>query len=69
MKSILPFNYKTFIKMLYTGVEINSLKSFQGEYLFRGSSINKKEIEKLKIIKIKDNFQMYSFFQKAFIFY
>ena len=27
MKSELSLNYKTFIKMLYTGVEINSLNS------------------------------------------
>ena len=52
MKSQLYFNYKTFIKMLYTGVEINSLKSFQGKYLYRGSSINKIEIN--KIIKYKN---------------
>ena len=48
MKSNLSFNYKTFIKMLYTGVEINSLKSYPGKYLFRGAVINKTEIEKIK---------------------
>ena len=34
--------------MLYTGVEINSLKSYQGKYLYRGSVINKIEIDKIK---------------------
>ena len=48
MKSELSFNNKTFINMLYTGVEINSLKSFSGKNLFRGSSINKIEIDKIK---------------------
>ena len=35
MNSQLPFNYKIYIKMLYTGVEINSFKSYSGKYLYR----------------------------------
>ena len=67
MKSKLPFNYKTFIKMLYTGVEINSLKSYQGKYLYRGSSINKIEID--KIIKYKNIGKLSTVvaFSKAFL--
>ena len=47
MKSIMTPIYKTFIKMLYTGVEINSLTSYHGIYLYRGSSLNRVEIEKI----------------------
>ena len=47
MKSKLTQNYKTFIKMLYTGVEINSLNSYKGRFLYRGSVINKVELEKI----------------------
>ena len=67
MNSKLPFNYKTFIKMLYKGVEINSLKSYTEKYLYRGSVINKKEIEIIK--KYRDNAKL-SFvvvFSKAFL--
>ena len=48
MKSKLSFNFKTFIKMLYIGIEINSLKSYPGKYLYRGLSLNRIEIEKIK---------------------
>ena len=47
MKSIMTPNYKTFIKMLYTGVEINSLQSYHGIYLYRGSVLNRVELEKI----------------------
>ena len=67
MKSKLPFNYKTFIKMLYTGVEINSLKSYSGKYLFRGSVINKLEIEKIKKYKISGKLSNIVVFSKAFL--
>ena len=59
MKSKLPFNFKTFIKMLYIIVEVNSLGSYPGKYLFRGSVINKEEKKKqikFKNIKILENF-------------
>ena len=48
MKSRLSYNYKTFIKMFYTGVEINSLKSYTGRCLYRGAVINRNELEKIK---------------------
>ena len=48
MKSKLTHNYKTFIKMLYTGIEIDSLNSYHGQYLYRGSVINKDEVKKNK---------------------
>ena len=67
MKSKLPFNYKTFIKMLYTGVEINSLKSYPGKYLFRGSAINKIEIEKIKKYKYDGKLSNVVVFSKAFL--
>ena len=47
MKSNLTNNYKTFINMLYKGVEINSIKSYSGKYLYRGTAINKTEREKI----------------------
>ena len=67
MKSKLSFNYKTFIKMLYVGVEINSLNSYQGNYLYRGSSINKTEID--KIIKFKNEGKLSNIvvFSRAFL--
>ena len=67
MKSKLPFNYKTFIKMFYIGVEINSLKSYQGKYLYRGSSINKIEIDKIKKYKSIGKLSNVVVFSKAFL--
>ena len=61
------FNYKTFIKMLYSGVEINSLKSFSGKYLYRGSVINKIEIDKIKEYKSLDKLSTVVVFSKAFL--
>ena len=67
MKSKLSFNFKTFIKMLYRGVDMNSLTSYSGKYLYRGSVINKKEIE--KIIEYKNNKKLLNLvvFSKAFL--
>ena len=48
MKSKLPFNYRTFINMMYTGFSLNSIISYPGKFLYRGSSINKSEIQKIK---------------------
>ena len=56
MKSLIS-DYKTFIKVLYKGIDINSLKSYQGKYLYRGSVLNKNEVEKLKNIGILGSFQ------------
>ena len=67
MKSKIPFNYKTFIKMLYTGVEINSLESYPGKYLFRGSVINKEEIDKIKKYKNIGKLSNVVVFSKAFL--
>ena len=67
MKSKLSYNYKTFIKMLYTGVEINSLKSYSGKYLYRGSSINKKEIQRIKKYKNNGELSNVVVFSKAFL--
>ena len=67
MKSKLSFNYKTFIKMLYRGIEINSLKSYPGKYLYRGSAINKKEIEKIKKYKNIGKLSNVVVFSKAFL--
>ena len=67
MKSKLSFNYKTFIKMLYTGVEINSLKSYSGKYLYRGSTINKLEIEKIKKYENIGKLSNIVVFSKAFL--
>ena len=65
MKSKLPFNNKTYIKMLYTGVEINSLKSYSGKYLYRGSTINKIEIGKIKEYKNNGKLSNIVVFSKA----
>ena len=67
MKSQITPNYKTFIKMLYTGVEINSLNSFHGMYLYRGASITKREIKKIfAYIKMK-KLSHIIVFSKAFL--
>ena len=47
MKTKLTYNYETFINMLYKGVEIDSIKSYQGKYLYRESLINKAEFKKI----------------------
>ena len=39
--------YKTFIKLLYNGIDIKSFSSFTWKLLYRGSRINKSEIEKI----------------------
>ena len=46
MKSQMYDNYKTFIKLLYEGIEIKSFSSYSGKLLYRGSKINKSEIIK-----------------------
>ena len=67
MKSILYDNYKIFIKMMYTGVSINSIKSYPGKFLYRGSSINKIEIEKIKQYNEKGKLSNVVVFSKAFL--
>ena len=53
--------------MLYTGVEINSLKSYSGKYLYRGSTINKIEIDKIKEYKNNGKLSNIVVFSKAFL--
>ena len=67
MKSILYDNYKIFIKMMYTGVSINSIKSYSGKFLYRGSSINKIEIDKIKQYNEKGKLSNVVVFSKAFL--
>ena len=67
MKSILHSNYKIFIKMMYTGVSINSIKSYSGKFLYRGSTINKIEIDKIKQYKEKGKLSTVIVFSKAFL--
>ena len=67
MKSILYDNYKIFIKMMYTGVSINSIKLYPGKFLYRGSSINKIEIEKIKQYNEKGKLSNVVVFSKAFL--
>ena len=67
MKSEMSLKYLTFIKMLYKGVEINSLNPYKGQYLYRGSVINKKEIEKIKQYQNKGKLSSIVVFSKAFL--
>ena len=67
MKSKISYNYKTFIKMLYKGVELNSIKSYPGKYLYRGSVINKQEIEKIKKYNNIGKLSNVVVFSKAFL--
>ena len=67
MKSKLNSNYKTYIKMMYTGVSINSIRSYQGKFLYRGSSINKIEIDKIKQYIAKGKLSTVVVFSKAFL--
>ena len=55
MKSKVNNNYKTFIKLLYNGIEIKSYLSYTGNLLYRGSRINKSEIEKIVDYKKMEN--------------
>ena len=67
MKSKLSSNYKTFIKVLYKGIDINSLKSYQGKYLYRGSVLNKIEVEKIKKYRDIGKLSTIVVFSKAFL--
>jgi len=67
MKSNLSFNFKIFIKMLYLGIEANSLKSYPGKYLYRGSSLNRIEIEKIKKYQNLGKLSTIVVFSKAFL--
>ena len=67
MKSELKDYFKAYINMLYTGVKINSLNSSSGQLLYRGSLINKIEIDKIKKYKNLENFSNVVVFSKAFL--
>ena len=67
MKSELKDYFKTYINMLYTGVKINSLNSSSGHLLYRGSLINKIEIDKIKKYQNLENFSKVVVFSKAFL--
>ena len=53
--------------MMYTGVSINSIKSYPGKFLYRGSSINKSEIQKIKEYNEKGKLSTVVVFSKAFL--
>ena len=53
--------------MLYKGVEINSIECYPGEYLYRGSVINKTELEKIKKYKSIGLLSNVVVFSKAFL--
>ena len=67
MKSKMTGDYKTFIKMMYIGVETNSLKSYQGKFLYRGSCINKSEIKKIKEYSEKSKLSTVAVISRAFL--
>ena len=67
MKSELKDYFKTYINMLYTGVKLNSLNSSSGHLLYRGSLINKIEIDKIKKYKNLEKFSNVVVFSKAFL--
>jgi len=67
MKSILYSNYKTFIKMMYTGVSINSMKSYPGKFLYRGTSINENEIKTIINYNEKGKLSTVVVFSRAFL--
>jgi hypothetical protein len=66
MKSKMKNIYKTFIKLLYNGLDIKSFSSFTGKSLYRGSRINKSEIEKILDYKNKGKLNNVVDFQKNF---
>ena len=66
-KPKLNSNYKTYIKMMYTGVSINFIKSYPGKFLYRGSTINKIEIDKIKQYNAKGKLSTVVVFSKAFL--
>ena len=67
MKSKMKNIYKTFIKLLYNGIDIKSFSSFTGKLLYRGSTINKSEIEKILDYKNKRKLNNIVVFSKAFL--
>jgi len=67
MKSKMNDNYKTFIKLLYNGIEIKSFSSFTGKKLYRGGAINRSEANKIIDYKNKGQLNKIAVFSKAFL--
>ena len=67
MKSKINDYYKTFIKILYNGIEIKSFSSFTGIFLYRGSMINKSEVIKILDYKKEGKLKNIVAFSKAFL--
>lgn len=67
MKSKMNDFYKSYIKILYSGIEINSFSSFTGQFLYRGSMINKSEVTKIMTYKNKNKLNNIIAFSKAFL--
>ena len=59
--------YKSFIKLLYFGIEKKSFFSFTGKNLYRGAMINKKEYENIKKYKKEGKINNIVVFSKAFL--
>ena len=59
--------YKSFIKLLYFGIEKKSFFSFTGKKLYRGAMINKKEYENIKQYKKEGKINNIVVFSKAFL--
>ena len=59
--------YKSFIKLLYFGIEKKSFFSFTGKILYRGAMINKKEYENIKQYKKEGKINNIVVFSKAFL--
>ena len=67
MKSKINDYYKTYIKVLYNGIEIKSYSSYTGNLLFRGSMINKSEVLKMMDYKNQGKLKNIVVFSKAFL--
>ena len=52
--------------MMYTGISMNLMKSYPGKFLYRGSSINKNEIQKINEYNEKGKLSTVVVFQKLF---
>ena len=67
MKSKINDYYKTYIKILYNGIEIKSFSSYTGKLLYRGSMINKSEVLKMMDYKSQGKLKNIVAFSKAFL--
>ena len=67
MKSKMFDTYRTYIKLLYNGIEIKSFSSYTGNFLYRGSRINKSEVDKIMEYKEKGKLNNIVVFSKAFL--